>query len=181
MYCMLSQSSPQSHSCLECDATNGLDYHFNGGDEDKAAQNLCPEVQGMLQVSTCTWLRGSSQGVRRLVMVCSLSLFIQNHYKDNRDVLSPLWVQDPHQGGHGGGGRRGEHTLPASQPEAVQSPRSQGKLSFSSLQKLVIFLSCLLYFHNIDFTVVCCPRYFHIWILSGEYWGSKGLSPSTCK
>ena len=70
MYCMLSQSSPQSHSCLECDATNGLDYHFSGGDEDKAAQNLCPEVQGMLQVSTCTWLRGSSQGVRRLVMVC---------------------------------------------------------------------------------------------------------------
>ena len=58
----------------------------------------------------------------------SLSLFIQNHYKDNRDVLSPLWVQDPNQGGHGGGGRRGEHTLPASQPETVQSPRSQGKM-----------------------------------------------------
>ena len=78
-------------------------------------------MQGMLQVSTCTWLWCID--LLGLVMIHKF-LFVQNHHKDNRDVLSPLWVQDPDQGGHGGGGRRGEHTLPASQPEAVQPPRS---------------------------------------------------------
>ena len=125
-------------SCLECDAADGLDCHFSRGDEDKTAQDLCPEVQGMLQVSKC--IHGSSQGVRGLtVSLCSyrITTKITEMFCPHCGYKTLIKVAMVVEGEEGS-----IHYQPLSQKQfSHRGLRVRWLLSFNSLRKLVIFLS----------------------------------------